>query len=135
MYLLAACALSFKPLFRMVAKALRLQSLITHTKSALGRTTHTNKTGNPTQKDVHMETFKSGSSGGFTKLSDGKDVEMAGAEEVEKGFGHKKVDSEGGIRVMVTRTVEMESERMSGEEDRYNAADQDEFKRGVALRV
>ncbi|KAF2252600.1 hypothetical protein BU26DRAFT_394231, partial [Trematosphaeria pertusa] len=41
MYLLAACALSFKPLFRMVAKALRLQSLITHTKSALGRTTHT----------------------------------------------------------------------------------------------
>ncbi|KAF2007735.1 hypothetical protein P154DRAFT_452904, partial [Amniculicola lignicola CBS 123094] len=33
MYLLAACAMSYKPLFRMVAKALRLNSLMTHTRT------------------------------------------------------------------------------------------------------
>lgn len=43
LYLIAACALSFKPLFRMLAKALHLDSLITHTKSAIGHTSSKTK--------------------------------------------------------------------------------------------
>lgn len=121
----------------MVAKVLHLQALITHTKSALGKTTHTHRTA--TQKDVHLDTFKSGSSGGFTKLSDGKDGDGRD-EEQSVGFGgmygHRKGQSEGALSVVVTRTVEVESETLPGDKVvKFNAADQDEFRRGLGRAV
>ncbi|OAG02579.1 uncharacterized protein CC84DRAFT_1207476 [Paraphaeosphaeria sporulosa] len=116
-YLLAACALSFKPLFRMVAKALHLGSVLTHTKSALNKTS-LHKTNQAQQKDIHMETFKSGSSGGFTKLSDSADGEGNDADGRDrdhavwftKSPGHKKGMSDGALSVVVTRTIEIQSE-------------------------
>ena len=83
-----------------------------------------------------METFKSASSGGFTKLSDGtgensKDVDDKHCEEVvwfKKGAGHKKGMSEGALSVVVTRTVDIQSEDLdegyqvrSGEYVHYDA--------------
>ncbi|KAL5380745.1 hypothetical protein DPSP01_007546 [Paraphaeosphaeria sporulosa] len=117
LYLLAACALSFKPLFRMVAKALHLGSVLTHTKSALNKTS-LHKTNQAQQKDIHMETFKSGSSGGFTKLSDSADGEGNDADGRDrdhavwftKSPGHKKGMSDGALSVVVTRTIEIQSE-------------------------
>ncbi|KAF2685507.1 hypothetical protein K458DRAFT_416739 [Lentithecium fluviatile CBS 122367] len=145
LYLLAACALSFKPLFRMLGRALHLSQLITYTKSSLGKTfsdRKTNATGPGTV--IRMDTFKSGSSGGFTKLGEGKDgdgdfegevrpskdIEEGNwiGKEVEVGKGHKKGVSDGAISVMVTRTVEVESESVDGDvELRFNAADQSFF--------
>ncbi|KAF2121791.1 hypothetical protein BDV96DRAFT_681862 [Lophiotrema nucula] len=103
MYLLAACALSFKPIFRMVAKALHLESFVTHSRSIVGK--HTTKAGklsrSTTHSDVRMDTLKTAQSGGFTKLS-------AGQDQVEDKFG-----KESGLKVMVTTTVEMDVEARS----------------------
>jgi hypothetical protein len=56
-YLLSACALSFKPLFRMSAKALHLHAFITHTKSTFQQgkchTTKVSMTGN-TQSEFQL---------------------------------------------------------------------------------
>lgn len=66
LYLIAACALSCKPLFRALAKALRLDHLITHTKSALGH--HGSKTkSSHTTSAMQLDTFKS-SHAGFHQL-------------------------------------------------------------------
>jgi hypothetical protein len=110
LYLLAACALSFKPLFRMVAKALHFGSVFTHTKSTLSKTSH-NKTNQTQQKNIRMETFMSSSNGGFTKLSDsadgdGKDADDGDAEDV---VWFKKEPRDGKLGVVVTRTVEKQS--------------------------
>lgn len=74
----------------MVAKVLHLNALLTHTKSAFNKSSHV-KTNATQQTDIHMETFKTASSGGFTKLGDGKDG-----------------DEPTGI--VVTRTVEVKGE-------------------------
>ncbi|KAL5371436.1 hypothetical protein PMIN06_012881 [Paraphaeosphaeria minitans] len=134
LYLLAACALSFKPLFRMVAKALHLGPVLAHTKSALNRTSH-NKTNQTQQKDIHMGTFKSGSGGSFTKLSDSADGEGNDADDrdqehsvwVKKVSGQKNGTSDGALNVVVTRTIEIQSEDLesgpqarSGDHIHYN---------------
>ncbi|KAJ4300698.1 hypothetical protein N0V90_002786 [Kalmusia sp. IMI 367209] len=132
LYLIAACALSFKPLFRMVAQALHLGALITHTKSALNKSSYT-KT-NRTQKDIHMETFKSESSGGFTRLSDDSDRDCKGQEEVvwfKKNSGHKKGLSDGTMSVVITRTVEIQSEVAAEGEEGGKGADHVHFDANV----
>jgi uncharacterized protein (DUF427 family) len=95
----------------MVAKALHLGSVITHTKSALNKTSH-NKTYQTQQKDIHMETFKSGSSGGFTELSDSADGDGKDADDRdgEDAVWFKKEASNGALSVVVTRTVGTQSE-------------------------
>ncbi|KAF2641292.1 hypothetical protein P280DRAFT_398855 [Massarina eburnea CBS 473.64] len=140
LYLLAACALSFKPLFRLVAQYLHLHNFITASKA-----TSTKPGSDPTksqhkknQKAICMDAFKSGSSVGFSKIGGEK-----GARDEEEcvGFGEKVVNSGDGeekvkgswhektkslISVKVTRTVEVDSEPIAeGDEHgevRYNAS-------------
>jgi len=157
LYLLAACALSFKPLFRMIARALHLNQLVSFTKSSFGKTTHadrkTNATGTPTI--IRIETFQSGSSGGSGKLSEGKDSEadayakevivvgkdieegvwIRKAAELEEGF--MKGISEGLINVRVNRPVPVESEsrndESNGDDLKLDTVDQEEgYMKGVS---
>lgn len=111
LYLLAACALSFKPLFRMVAKALHLDAIITHSRSAIGR--HTSKSNHTAKShvDIHLETMKSAQSGGFTKLH-------AGLDRPDEDALVKDV---GGM-IMVTTTLEMDVESRR-ESDEYELRD------------
>jgi hypothetical protein len=93
-YLLSACALSFKPLFRMCAKALHLQAFFTHTKSAFqpGKS-HTTK--NPTigtQTDFHLQTMPNTGAGKFHRLS----------EDSTSTAGDMKME------VLVTTTVDVD---------------------------
>lgn len=84
-----------------------------------------------------MGTFKSGSSGGFAKLSDSIDgkgnvFDDKDREDVlwfKKSGGHKKGMSEGAMNVVVTRTVEVQSEDRedgaqlpSGDQVNYNSS-------------
>lgn len=118
-----------------MAKALRLGSALSHTKSALNKTCP-NKTNQGQQKDIHMETFKSSTTGGFTKLSDGSDREGHDAEDRDRADsawskdkpGHNKGMSDSALNVVVTRTVEIQSEDLesgfqlrSGDHVHYNA--------------
>jgi hypothetical protein len=103
---MAACALSFKPLFRMVAKALHLDSILTHTSSLTGRKhTRSGKTG--TTISIAMETFKS-SHAGFTKLDDSE-------VEVRK---EERDSAKNGFSITVTHTVDMGVARKSEDEGR-----------------
>jgi hypothetical protein len=139
LYLLAACALSFKPLFRFVAHSLHLTHLLTSTT----QNTFTGTSADPSkmnassshhhheQKIIRMETFKSGSSGVFSKLGSGKDgdgdndrdggyaggIASFGTEVVEGegGVGHSKGLSEGSLKVTISRTVEIDSETIDEE--------------------
>ncbi|ORY12762.1 hypothetical protein BCR34DRAFT_482258 [Clohesyomyces aquaticus] len=122
MYLLAACALSFKPLFRIIAKTLHLESLLTHTRSTLGR--HIGKTGktgktSSTKSSLRMETFKSDQSG-FTKLHSGKD----GGDE-EMNVGTKDQD---GPRVHVLKAMDGDGDpdTKSTNESWYEEGDEDD---------
>jgi hypothetical protein len=92
MYLLSACALSFKPLFRIVARALRLQSLVTHTKSTFqpGKSYTNNKTVTATQVQFEMQHVRHPS-----------DVTWDSRSE-------NSVMSKQKIEVLVTKTVEVE---------------------------
>jgi hypothetical protein len=145
LYLIAACALSFKPLFRMIARALHLSQLVTYTMSSFGggktwgdRKTNATSIGGGTV--IRMDAFKSGSSGGFTKLGEGKDGEVYAKDtwDLEAGLsvqvgsmqtlGHQKADEEGVINVLVTRTMAVESESWYGESD---DEDDGEFKVAV----
>jgi hypothetical protein len=99
-----------------------------------------------------MDTFKSASSGGFSKLSSGKDGVFLKSPELENGqvilskdiedgirtaqdldARYQKAVREGVISVMVTRTVEVESEEWTNEENedevemKFNVADQSFF--------
>ncbi|KAF1980436.1 hypothetical protein BU23DRAFT_445056 [Bimuria novae-zelandiae CBS 107.79] len=96
MYLLAACALSFKPLWRMLSKFIGLYALCTHTKSSATITTLPM----PAQESIHLETLKTASSGGFTKLSSGRDTID---EELEVETAAVKPPGPG---ITVMRTVE-----------------------------
>ena len=97
----------------MLAKALHLESFVTHTRSFVGKATgkSNNSKAGSMQPDMHMDSITSGSSGGFHKLHSGHD-ESDGEAEV----GLKDVKGELGIRVMVTITLEMDIESRRGSE-------------------
>jgi hypothetical protein len=110
MYLLAACALSFKPLFRMFAKALHLDTFVTHTGNTGIHNTTPSKTRSrsisrsTTQSEIQMETMKVMKNGGFSELSKGRD------EKADKRAMHEQ---KGSLQVMVTTTWEMDIESRS----------------------
>ncbi|KAH7095038.1 integral membrane protein [Paraphoma chrysanthemicola] len=93
-YLLSACALSFKPLFRTFAKAVHLQDFITNTKSAPQRSkSHvTKKSTSTTQTDLRLQRLYKSGEGRFHKLSGESDVSSKRME------------------VLVTTTVDIETE-------------------------
>jgi hypothetical protein len=94
MYLLSACALSFKPLFRIFAKAVHLQDFITHTRSTLqpGKSLMTKKSTSATQTDIRLQRLHDSGVGKFHRLSEDSDA------------GSKKME------VLVTTTVNVETE-------------------------
>lgn len=116
----------------MVAEALHLGSVLSHTKSVLHKTTHTKVT-RTDQKSIHMDTFKSASSDGFTKLNggtNGKDDDKGHEEYLwfKQGSGHSREASESAMSVIVTRTVEVSTEDLevgthvrSGDHVHYDA--------------
>jgi hypothetical protein len=146
LYLIAACALSFKPLFRLVARALHLGQLATYTKSSFRKTLDhrkSNATG-AVSTVIRMDNLKSANSGAFTKLREAKDEETktdleAGALPKEistREYAYQKGADTGAISVLVTRTVEVESEHRYGDSDeeedddegmKFNVADQTLF--------
>lgn len=122
MYLLSACALSFKPLLRMFAKALHLQGFVTHTKSTVGVTrSHVKRTFTSTH--TQPEVFELGNVsefGKFHRLSD--DNASSSTSGVD----------EGRIEVPVTKTIKLNSERKLNDE-RWDSRDlaSDHFGRAV----
>lgn len=84
-YLLIACALSFKPIFRMSAKALHLHAFTTHAKSMyhqgelhMTRTSITVKT----QADIQLQATPPGE---FRRLSEDSHVSDRGTKELVLG--------------------------------------------------
>lgn len=122
MYLLSACALSFKPLLRLFAKALHLQGFVTHTKSTVGVTrSHVKRTFTSTH--TQPEVFELGNVsefGRFHRLSDHTTSSSTGGVD------------EGRLEVTVTKTIELDSERRLEDElwDRSDVAG-DHFGRAV----
>lgn len=122
---MAACALSFKPLFRMLAHALHLDSLLTHTRSRNKSGTMNAKTGtmqSGLHSGLHMDTLKSSAHKGFKKI--GEDGGQIGRgregrdEEQDVGVGSGKE-----FNIVVTTTVDMDVESRSEEE--YDLGDRD----------
>lgn len=58
----------------MVAKALHLKSLVTHTRSYVFKENNTKAGITARSQNVHLKTMKTSSSGGFTKLNSGRDT-------------------------------------------------------------
>ena len=58
----------------MVAKALRLKSLVTHTRSYVFKENNTKTVITARSQDVHLKTMKTPSSDGFAKLDSGRDT-------------------------------------------------------------
>ncbi|KAI4633625.1 uncharacterized protein J4E92_004445 [Alternaria infectoria] len=122
MYLLSACALSFKPLLRMFAKALHLQGFVTHTKSTVGVTrSHVKRTFTSTH--TQPEVFELGNVsefGKFHRLSDDNASSSTGGID------------EGRIEMTAPKTVELNTERRLDDErwDRSDVAS-DHFGRAV----
>ncbi|CAG5146934.1 uncharacterized protein ALTATR162_LOCUS1957 [Alternaria atra] len=125
MYLLSACALSFKPLLRSFAKALHLQGFVTHTRSTVGGTkSHVKKTFTSTQ--TQPEVFELGhirnvsEFGKFHRLSEG--VESNSTEEY----------AERRLEVTVTTTIELDSEgRVDDDRWDHRELTSDHFGRAV----
>ncbi|KAH7401504.1 hypothetical protein BKA66DRAFT_508022 [Pyrenochaeta sp. MPI-SDFR-AT-0127] len=94
MYLLCACALSFKPLFRSIAKGLHLHAFITHTRLAfVGSKSHAGQSIALAQLDTYdMEHVRTTDGGKFHRWSENS---MDGTKNQKK------------IEVLVTRTVDM----------------------------
>ncbi|KAF2177422.1 hypothetical protein K469DRAFT_603375 [Zopfia rhizophila CBS 207.26] len=109
-YLLAACALSFKPLFSMVAKILHLESLLTHTRSLAGKHVTRASRNATASSGIHLGTIKSSHSG-FKKTHTGQDLEDQEAETQWK--------SQGGLRVTVTKTTRLDVDVQSRDESFY----------------
>lgn len=109
-YLLSACSLSFKPLFRMFAKALHIQAFITHTKSTFQPGGKSTKLATATQNDVPLKGMPGAPPGRFYRLS----------EESERSGGKR-------MEVLVTTTVDVESD-----EDEWRASE--ETRVGVGRR-
>ena len=124
MYLLSACALSFKPLLRSFAKALHLQGFMTHTRSTVGgRKSHIKKTFTSTQ--TQPEVFELGNIrdvselGKFHRLSD------------DMKSGSTEGNTEARIEVTVTKTIQLKSERIVGDEQWDHDLTSDQFGRMV----
>ena len=113
MYLMAACGLSYKPLFRMLARALHLDQLLTYTHSRKHGITKTTRTGTfgTTQVDMELDKLKSARHGGFDKLDNGPD----GALDKDLELGH--VRSKDSFNIVVTKTVEIQQEERREDED------------------
>ncbi|KAF1843772.1 uncharacterized protein K460DRAFT_378830 [Cucurbitaria berberidis CBS 394.84] len=119
MYLLSTCALSFKPLFRMLAKSLHLQAFITHTRSTFAETrSYVKKTTASTQEDTyHMDQMRNARVGKFHRLSE---------DSASDTTGHKRIE------VLVTKTIEMDSETRSEDEEwRKIDVERGQYGRGV----
>ncbi|KAF2707388.1 hypothetical protein K504DRAFT_504558 [Pleomassaria siparia CBS 279.74] len=125
LYLEAACAMSFKPLFRMVAKVLHLNSFITQTRSFVfsqNAIKGSNRTAASIEDKLYMDTLKSSNSSVFTKLHSGA---TSSDEEAEVGL-----KSDGDQVVMSRSWIDDEDEEeeapdanvQKGREERYNAA-------------
>ncbi|CAO2656176.1 Nn.00g049790.m01.CDS01 [Neocucurbitaria sp. VM-36] len=110
MYLLSTCALSYKPLFRMFAKALHLQAFITHTKSTFGGTrSYVKKTSASTQTNAyHMNNIRNAGVGKFHRLSE---------DRASDNTVHKRIE------VLVTRTIQMASEARTSEDGDWKGID------------
>jgi hypothetical protein len=109
MYLLSACALSFRPLLRSFAKALHLQGFMTHTRPTVGGTkSHVKKSFTPTQ--TQPEGFELGhirnvsEFGKFHRLSDDMRSSSTDGNDETK------------IEVIVTKGIQIKSERRVGDE-------------------
>ncbi len=124
MYLLSACALSFKPLLRLFAKALHLQRFVTYTKSTVGGTkNHVKKTFTSTQ--TQPEVFELGhirnvsEFGKFHRLDDDNASSTGGDEERR-------------IELTATKIIELSLERTVDEERReHGEFASDDFGRAV----
>lgn len=115
MYLLAACALSFKPLFHLVAKALHLSALVTHTRSYVWKENATKASKTTTsQDDIYLNTLKSSNSDGFMKLHSGPD---STDEEAEVG-----IKNQTGIKVVVTWSADKDEESQTMNNERHNVS-------------
>ncbi|KAF2827650.1 hypothetical protein CC86DRAFT_321914 [Ophiobolus disseminans] len=114
MYLLSACALSFKPLFRMFAKVLHLQAFITHTKSTFqpGKSSTAKKSTTTTHDEYAMQDLNNGR---FYRLS----------EISTKDGGSKKME------VLVTPRVDVETNCGAKLEGKIN----DEFAKDIGHAV
>lgn len=119
--LLAACALSFKPLFHLIDRALHLSQLVSHTRSYLW--THNNtiggKTTNSHNNDYH-NTLKSSDSRGLTKL-----YTVSHSIDEEANIDMQDMKSQAGLSVTVTRNRAEDKRRDSEHEsptvnERYN---------------
>jgi hypothetical protein len=99
-YLLSTCALSFRPLFRIVAKVLHLQAFITHTKSTLqpGKSYSAKKSTTTTHTDIHLHHLHFAGTGKFHRLSEDSD-----------SSGRSKR-----MEVLITTTVDIETEPETG---------------------
>lgn len=104
MYLLAACAISFKPLFRAIAKALHLDAIITLTTSR--KRSRTGGNTGTTPAALHLDTLKSTTHGGFQKLDSGKATEF---DKTVAKKGHMRDQSD--FSIVVTTTVNLDIER------------------------
>jgi hypothetical protein len=112
-YLLSGCALSFKPLFRIFVKALRLQVFLTHTKTTFQSGKSKNHTTAVTYADIHLKSIPY-TGGKFYLLS----------EDSDKGGEIGKME------VLVTRTVDIETEN-----GRFDGRRKEEFERSTPSAV
>lgn len=115
MYLLAACALSFKPLFRMLAKSLHLDSLITRTGTSSSKQ---KKSGGSSASSI---SGKSETTRSIVEMRPEK-MGVAKVNGVEKIVTVKEQEQEqvdGGFRICVTRTMTMDVEAKGEEGDAY----------------
>lgn len=94
MYLLSACALSFKPLFRMLASGLHLQARTTHTNTTfVGSRSYAKKVAAPAQIDMYcMDHMRNARVGEFHSLS---------GDDINNSKDQKRIE------VLVTKTVDM----------------------------
>lgn len=107
MYLVSACAISFKPLFRMFAKALGYSD----TKSTSESGQDVKKTGLSTPMEFQMQPMHTAGHNGFQRLSEDSDKNS------------KKME------VLITRTVDVKSGHISRVFDESKGVDGEDTKR------
>jgi hypothetical protein len=98
MYLLSTCALSFKPLFRMFAKAFHLHAFVTHTKSTFGTKSNPKRT--MTERETGTEVFELGrfhrlseDSGRSDSIKESKMIEVVITETAHDNETRSELDS------------------------------------------
>lgn len=120
LYLIAACALSFKPLFRMLATFLKLDSLLTHTRSFMHHaTSKTAPKSGTTNSGLHLDpivikpTHPHPHHDGFQKLDSSRGDTFA-------ENGKHGANPQSSMRVVVTTTVDMDVESNKGDDMGYD---------------